>query len=989
MTSEKTMTFLREESHLKKFIDAAMRSEIKVVSFDFFDTLMSRRVARPTDLFTLLGKSLSHLLAFDVRPERFAQMRIIAEERARSNGDSREIDIYSIYRQFPENFFKAGVDLEKLVEAELTQESLSLFPMSYVTNLMHLFANRGKRIIVVSDTYFSSAQLKRFFYKYFQEIEVSFFTSSEYGTGKYSDLFPRILKRLKIKANEIVHVGDNFNSDVKIPASLGISAHLLPNGSRLFWNLFNDEGLAISGVVNQHPELGDFGITALRAKVCVHLSTIECDKTNYLQYGAQILGPALSVFIAWARASLKNSSIKYVLPLMREGYTLNQLINQYSDVDILKCPTYLSRRMLFQASLASASLDSLRKLRFENLDSSIKDYLKLINIRLSDLPELRNEIHKNLSDNKAFEAIIKAIDSDNSTIELIRHRGNDIRLGILRHLKELVPNISDTVHPGGKLRIAVVDVGWNATIQRLLQEILDDAGWKVEIHGYYMMTTPGVVDMAMDGIHAKGLYIDAGLPTVEFRALSRTLEIFEQSCAPAFGSALSHDLETGAPRVLPDSIPSKQRENIIEIQKGIALFNEMFISYLEVTNQTNPSTSTLSAIAPQLVPILRRAMCTPNPAEVRLFLNWMHDDNLASGSAMPILGEEIHRERVRFQSTAQYLNNSMSELYWPSGALALVDPSRAKMLNLIWANKLDPTYFDHNFNISSEFANSISGHFDDATVTHHNWVRNLAGLSYLRFELPEGVNAAMRWTLAPVATEVEVRFIVITFKPSNGRPVTRFRIESDDLPYHVKLHNLVCIDSINGIYRSHSASGSMYFYNLRELGIVGHGSIHVEIGCRVNITSTNETSEKCELVSSSLPKSIKSRKIVQNLTVKLDMVNSIPLETDSIVAVLGENLVLYGWVFDSRLEGDGTVIVRLATQAGESLFIVAERIERPDVNAEFKVVGATGFTVKLPKMGSPTLPTDNYFMSILLATADGNELAIDHKHYKITSKENL
>lgn len=978
---------MRKESFLHAFRASALNPDVKVVSFDFFDTIMSRRVAKPADLFVLLGKSIRHLLAFDVTPERFAQLRAAAEERARSQGATREIDIHAIYRQFPEGFFKEGVELDTLVEAELAQEAKSLFPLSYIVELMQDLAVRGKRIVVVSDTYLTAAHLKRLWGNSAPGVDITFFASSEYGTGKYAELFPRVLKKLKIKGNEMVHVGDNYGSDVKTPASQGVRAHLLPHGSGLFWNLWADEVSANhTASERQHPELGDFGLTALRAKVCVHLSAAGVDNPNHVLYGAQVLGPALAVFAAWVRACAKESGISDVLPLMREGHMITQLLNQYADEDLSVCPTYLSRRLLFQAGLANASVDDLRNLRFGNLESSVEDYLKLINLRLTDVPALRSLARKGLNDDATFEAVIAAIRADNTAMDLIRQRGADVRQGILRHLETLCPGISDT-ELAGVQRIAVVDVGWNGTIQRLLQQLLDDAGWKVEIHGYYMMTTPAVVQLAMDGVLAKGLFIDAGLPTTEYGALSRTLEIFEQSCAPAHGSVLNHDLLTGEPRVMPDRIPARQRGDILDIQEGMAMFNEMFISYLQASGQLDVSATTLADIAPQLLPVLRRAMCTPTPAEVRLFMHWMHDDNLASGAALPILGSDLNRERVRYQSVAQFLRTQMNELYWPFGALALAAPARTKMLSKILVNKLAPEFFDQQLDISSEFAGSASGRFDDAVAAHQGWVRNTEGLSYLRFELAQGDLTSLRWTFAPVATELEVGFIVLTFKPADGRPVAQVRVEGSDLSYYATLRNVVCVDAASARYRTKGGNGAMYFTNLRELGIDGEGSLQVEVGAKVCAVDAVDDGQVGATVLSTLPESVRARKVVNGMAAKVDAVNGRPLESKGFVAPVGVNLLLSGWAFDSGLKGDGTVLLRLTSPAGESRFVVADRTQRPDVNKHYKTEGATGFQVILPATGSAALPVGAYMLSVMLASGEGKELAIGSEHLQIVIQE--
>src|SRR5271163_4814478 len=61
-------------------------SGIRVVSFDFFDTLISRLCAEPTDLFIEAGRRLAEqdLLLRPMSPPEFRAARIAADEQART-----------------------------------------------------------------------------------------------------------------------------------------------------------------------------------------------------------------------------------------------------------------------------------------------------------------------------------------------------------------------------------------------------------------------------------------------------------------------------------------------------------------------------------------------------------------------------------------------------------------------------------------------------------------------------------------------------------------------------------------------------------------------------------------------------------------------------------------------------------------------------------------------------------------------------------------
>ena len=65
--------------------------------------------------------------------------------------------------------------------------------------------------------------------KYFSDI---FSTSSDFKQLEKSEaIYLKILKKLKIKPEELVHIGDHYDFDYKVPRKLGINAFLLDRGS--------------------------------------------------------------------------------------------------------------------------------------------------------------------------------------------------------------------------------------------------------------------------------------------------------------------------------------------------------------------------------------------------------------------------------------------------------------------------------------------------------------------------------------------------------------------------------------------------------------------------------------------------------------------------------------------------------------------------------------------------------------------------------------
>lgn len=892
---------------------------IRVVSFDFFDTLMSRRVPHPKDIFLMLGEELSNanLLSFDIPPERFQSLRISAEQKARDLSTCKEINIRDIYNQFPADFFT--ISKEKAIELEVDVEKRFLFASADMIETVKLAHKRGKKVIVVSDIYLDAEHLKFFWGESTPGIDIEFYASSHYKTGKYDKLFDLVIKDLKCKPSSILHSGDNYISDCQSPSSKGIQTCFLPHGSATFWQNFDHETKHTNvneRMCNVH---GDLGITAIRCKTMLHRRPTEIDREGYVRYGAQTLGPVFSPFVHWVNSVCIESKVDVILPLMREGYMIDKLLSSYTGAN--SKPAYFSRRVLFQATLTKADRSQLEALRFGNLDSSVSDYLELIGLYQSDAPELSSIFEEKISNNEHFKNLINVVIQTPRLIAKVRSRSEDMRRGILSHLKKL------TNYSEGKPKVvALVDVGWNATIQKLLQHVVSEENLDIRLIGLYMMTTPAVNELMLNGVSAKGYYVDGGYPTPDFDTLSRTLEIFEQSCAPAHGSVLRHDIKSGEPILKPDLIPFEQRADINDIQDGILLFNNLYRRNVP----ENTSAKVLKTLAAKFRPILRRAMLAPTRQEAELFSNWVHDDNLAAANTMPILGSELSRDFIAHQTLRQFFEIPMSELYWPAGALALHDPAKSKIVALASLNSLPLDTFDTDVRASSELAATSESDSSFSSKNHQHVFRNSSGKTYLKFDLDVDRESIVRWTPIARPFDLKIDFAVLTYKAKDGLS-TSIRIEGRKF-----LSNFATFTGMEqydiSSWRGIGEGCAFYIANLSKLGISSPSHLTLQIACSI-----------CTLDAPSLGSNLEDFDF--NETSSIENGRSVIEKFDNVPATKGQTIFrttsntvnLSGWMLHNEFKNtQGYFYIRLTNPLGKAQFIQLNSIKRPDVAQHFQ-----------------------------------------------------
>ena len=135
-----------------------------VVAFDVFDTLIKRDVARPTDLFALLGAD-------------FAKARTQAEAEARA-AKSGEVTLAEIYAR-P---CLAGYD----PAAECAAEIACAVPNLPVLKAARALHAQGKRLYYISDMYLPKVQLDAMLAKCGYDFFDGGFVSADYGVQKRS-----------------------------------------------------------------------------------------------------------------------------------------------------------------------------------------------------------------------------------------------------------------------------------------------------------------------------------------------------------------------------------------------------------------------------------------------------------------------------------------------------------------------------------------------------------------------------------------------------------------------------------------------------------------------------------------------------------------------------------------------------------------------------------------------------------------------------------
>lgn len=227
-----------------------MDPEIKAVSFDMFDTLVQRPFFYPTDLFSFMNRSFKR--RFSSIAVSFSELRVEAETIVRNLMSNKEADITiaQIYGQIADMICVDKMELSFLMEMEQEMEVRFCYTRRMGKELYRLAKYAGKKVLIISDMYLPSAVLKQILEKNGFANYDELFVSCECGkTKNHGSLYTLALKKYAISGSELLHIGDNYDSDIISAQKRGIHTFHLPKAVDVYCGKIEGYSLSNNGVM--------------------------------------------------------------------------------------------------------------------------------------------------------------------------------------------------------------------------------------------------------------------------------------------------------------------------------------------------------------------------------------------------------------------------------------------------------------------------------------------------------------------------------------------------------------------------------------------------------------------------------------------------------------------------------------------------------------------------------------------------------------------
>lgn len=474
------------DENLEDIKTQIMDPEIKCVSFDIFDTLVVRPFYEPIDLFKVLEKEYIKLTNSKCGLN-FSKVRVTAEniardEQFRKDSSIQEITLEDIYKMINKLYDIDKKVLNKLMEKEQELEIRFCNRRQTAYELFTLAKAMGKSVICTSDMYLPAKTINAILEKNGYECDKLYLSSEVKKTKWTGDLFRYVLEDMDIVADDMIHIGDNYETDFTRARSLGINSVHFVKTTELMTNKYYSGNLSkmltesLPFWQDNKESMRFMGIRSMLAIVANKYfdnpfrtfdKNTDFNSDPYL-IGYYAMGMYVYGVTEWLIKNMQNRNDKISF-MARDGYLIMEtykimkdLYENLPEIEYM----YVSRKALIPIMITN-KLDFYKLSEIVNFDNhspkSIIKYIEsIVNIDLDKLKKLCNE------QKIKFENKFKTIEEFNKYIKIIVDNFYDEKLhnNKREQLKKYFDNILGE-KPG------VFDVGYSGRPEFYLSLLCD------------------------------------------------------------------------------------------------------------------------------------------------------------------------------------------------------------------------------------------------------------------------------------------------------------------------------------------------------------------------------------------------------------------------------------------------------------------------------------------------------------------------------------
>lgn len=477
-------------------------SEYDVISFDVFDTLILRPFTSPRVLFSIMESKLGIYKFSKIRVDSENETRV-SNEKKYNNDNVTLSEIYNLISK------KTNLCPYETAQLEYELEVKYCYANPYFQKIISACLKNNKKIIICTDMYLSEKKIKEILKNNgYHSIDKIYVSSELKKSKKKGDIYKLIIDDYKDK--KIIHIGDNYTSDIENAERYGLDTFYYKNindiGTK---NRVSDmsyiSGRIYSSIINNH-------------LYCQNNEYSEAYKLGYIYGGMYILG-----FVQWINRFSNKYNIDKILFLSRDGDVYSKMYD--------KLPNSRAWEYFYWSRFAGTKITA-----YENFYEFCRRMIwhKARGVYTIKIEHLFNFL--------GIEHLIYDLDSYGLSKDDILSKINAQR--IEEFFNATIQYVKQTI--GNAKSIAIVDVGWAGTGPLILKNIIEKY-LKLDCKVYSLLAgyTQPTENMASlytmnDSTHS---YLFSNVSNKDLLDLhinygtgknSLLLELFTQSCTPSF-----------------------------------------------------------------------------------------------------------------------------------------------------------------------------------------------------------------------------------------------------------------------------------------------------------------------------------------------------------------------------------------------------------------------------------------------------------------------
>lgn len=581
----------------------------KIASFDIFDTLITRAVGDPKAVFLLLGNYLHAKGIIDCSPEFFASARIEAEPLALNKRNLKGVCLDEIYSEMVHLLDISPEKAKELMLLECEMEAKLLKEVPGAKARLLKAEEQHDKVIYLSDMYHSSEFITSVLLAQGFKVNGNCYVSNEMKASKRSGaLFKQVASK---HPGEYYHFGDNYKSDVLVPA-------------KLKWNTEHFKAIhptRYEGIMNKHTyATGGLSSAMAGASRLVRLAKdVPSKKSKMIRdISAGVVAPTLVSYILWVLHRANAIKLKKLYFISRDGQIFLKIAQELMkklDFDIELHYLYGSRKAWQFACITN--LESELNWLLKKIDgTSLTSILSRMHI---DPHEIEDVLKANNFKKKSWENEITTNEISTLKKLIVKKEIKGFIEEKIKAKREVVYQYFQQEGLTEPENWALVDIGWAGNGQNFMGKILSHYKCKPP-RGFYFCLKDKEYHY-INGIK-EGYIWDRVNDTGYSKLLINLQSLIETFCIADHGSVI--DLQVDGDKISP---VLEYQENNKALEWGLKLTHEVCVDFSASLFMENPYINPKVDMRPVVANLITAFGRTPTKEEAKAWGTFMFEEN--------------------------------------------------------------------------------------------------------------------------------------------------------------------------------------------------------------------------------------------------------------------------------------------------------------------------------------------------------------------------